>query len=109
MQAQTNQRRKIGFRFTPIYFFLILLCFLPHVTFSQLTYKELVSFFSMDKNQITNYLSSKSKSWVDQGYDSAKDKQSWKFYGDKLIIEYFSTESKIIKYYTIKTEKCQKI
>jgi hypothetical protein len=77
--------------------------------YSQFSYNELISLRAKTKDEITNYLTANKTGWGYSGYDTVKDRHTWIKGNDKLMIDHFSSDSRIIKYYTIDQTLCTKI
>jgi len=90
----------------------LLLAFLlltSHLCYSQFSYNELVSFRNKSKDEITTFLNANKPGWKYSNFDKEKDRHTWTKGNDKLMIDYFSTTSKIVKYFTIDQALCKKI
>lgn len=87
----------------------IILLLFSKLVFSQFSYKELLDLSSKSKEDVTNYLNTKKKGWVYLKYDKATDCQIWKKGNEKLILNYYSSKSRIIKYYFHNSEYNKKM
>lgn len=89
-----------------IIFFLF---FSSQFCYSQFTYKELINLRNKTPNEITQYLNQNKVNWKYSGYDKLKDKHTWKKGSDKLMVDYYSTNSRRIIYFELNLDNIEEI